>query len=293
VSEAWTTLKVLDWTAGRFERAGLASSRLDAQVLLAHVLACERVALYTDFERPLAPEELGKYRELIQRRLAGEPVAYLTGHQEFWSLDFAVDSRVLIPRPDTETLVQLALELGDTWIQNQGDSAIAPLSVMEVATGSGAVAIAIAHERVEWQVSATDLSEDALTMARGNAERNNLEGRIDFRSGDLLAPLGNETFGLLVANLPYISRKDMETLPPEVQHEPTSALCGGETGLELIETLIAGVEKNLRPGAWVALEHGFEQGERVRSLAETAGFSDVQTREDLAGRARVTYFQRG
>ena len=288
MSEVWTTLKVLDWTAGRFERAGLAGSRLDAQVLLAHVLACERVALYTDFERPLEDEQLAKYRGLIQRRLAGEPVAYLTGHQEFWSLDFAVDSRVLIPRPDTETLVQLALELGDAW-----DSDRDPLSLVEVATGSGAVAIAIAHERKAWKVSATDLSEDALTMARGNAERNHLEGRIDFRCGDVLTPLGDDVFGLLVANLPYISREDMETLSPEVQHEPRSALYGGETGLELIETLIAGAEKNLLPGAWVALEHGFDQGEEVRSFAHSAGFKGVQTREDMAGRARVTYFQRG
>ncbi len=288
MSEAWTTLKVLDWTAGRFERAGLASSRLDAQVLLAHVLKCERVALYTDFEKPLADEELAAYRALIQRRLDGEPVAYLTGHQEFWSLDFIVDSRVLIPRPDTETLVQLALELGDAGGQDE-----APFPMVEIATGSGAVAVSLAHERKHWQVTATDISDDALSIARANAEQNNLADRIDFRSGDLLEPLGDETFSLLVANLPYISRSDMDTLPADVKHEPKSALYGGETGLELIETLIGGVAKNLVPGAWVALEHGFDQGRAVRGLAEAAGFSAVQTREDLAGRARVTYFQRG
>jgi release factor glutamine methyltransferase len=288
VSEAWTTLKVLDWTAGRFERAGVASSRLDAQVLLAHVLGCPRVALYTDFDKPLADEELTRYRGLIQRRLAGEPVAYLTGHQEFWSLNFKVDARVLIPRADTETLVQLALELGDASTDKDAD-----LSIVEIATGSGAVAVSIAHERKAWKVTATDISEEALTLARGNAERNLEVDRIDFRRGDLLAPLGEETFSLLVANLPYISASDMKTLPIDVQHEPKTALFGGETGLELISKLIEGVSKNLRKGAWVALEHGFDQGEAVRDLAKAAGFAKVQTRSDLADRARVTYFQRG
>ena len=279
---------MLDWTTGRFERAGVESSRLDAQVLLAHVLKCPRVALYTDFDKPLAEDELGQYRGLIQRRLAGEPVAYLIGHQEFWSLDFAVDSRVLIPRADTETLVQLALELGDAF-----DAKAASTSMAELATGSGAVAISVAHERKDWKVTATDISSDALTMAKANAERNQVADRIEFRAGDLLAPLGDERFALIVANLPYISRGDMEKLPIDVQHEPKSALFGGETGLELIEKLIGGVEKNLVPGAWVALEHGFDQGEGVRALAEEAGFGSVQTRSDLADRARVTYFQRG
>lgn len=286
MSEAWTTLKVLDWTAGRFERAGVASSRLDAQVLLAHVLGCPRVALYTDFDKPLADEELTRYRELIQRRLAGEPVAYLTGHQEFWSLDFRVDPSVLIPRADTETLVQLALELGDASADKDAD-----LSLVEIATGSGAVAVSIAHERKAWTVTATDISEEALILARGNAERNQEVDRIDFRIGDLLAPLADETFSLLVANLPYISASDMKTLAIDVTHEPKTALYGGETGLELISKLIGGVRKNLRTGAWVALEHGFDQGEAVRDLARAAGFAEVQTRSDLAERARVTYFQ--
>jgi release factor glutamine methyltransferase len=288
VSEAWTTLKVLDWTTGRFERAGVASSRLDAQVLLAHVLKCPRVALYTDFDKPLGDAELGQYRGLIQRRLAGEPVAYLTGHQEFWSLDFAVDSRVLIPRADTETLVQLALELGDAMTEKDG-----PISVAEVATGSGAIAVSIAHERKNWNVTATDISEDALTMARSNAERNQVAAQIDFRAGDLLAPLAKDSFSLLIANLPYISRADMQTLPADVQHEPKSALLGGETGLELIEKLIEGVGNHVVAGGWVALEHGYDQGEAVRKTASGAGFTNVQSRSDLADRSRVTYFQRG
>lgn len=289
VSEAWTTLKVLDWTAGRFERAGQDSARLDAQILLAHVLDCPRMALYTSFDKPLKEAELSAYRALIQRRLDGEPVAYLVGHQEFWSLPFAVDSRVLIPRADTETLVQVALELGDALV---GDSA-EPLRVVEVATGSGAVTIALAHERKDWTFVATDLSADALAVAGANAESNAVAERVDLRQGHLLQPLEPETqkVSLLVSNLPYISEADMKGLSADVLHEPHSALCGGVLGTELIAEMVSGLPSILAPGAWVALEHGFDQGEAVRDIANAAGFEEVQTRSDLAGRARVTFFR--
>tara|TARA_R110002073_G_scaffold142117_2_gene293561 strand:+ start:79839 stop:80744 length:906 start_codon:yes stop_codon:yes gene_type:complete len=291
VSEAWTTLKVLDWTAGRFERAGQASARLDAQILLAHVLKCPRMALYTSFDTPLAPEELSEYRALIQRRLDGEPVAYLTGKQEFWSLPFAVDSRVLIPRPDTETLVQVALELGDSLVAEAGEGG--PLQFVEIATGSGAVSVALAHERKAWNLIATDLSADALTVAKKNAEANAVADRIDFRQGHLLEPLaGAATISLLVSNLPYISEADMKDLSPNVLHEPHSALLGGKLGTELIAEMVAGLGATLAPGGWVALEHGFDQGEAVRDIASKAGFTEVQSRSDLAGRARVTYFRK-
>jgi len=292
VSEAWTTLKVLDWTAGRFERAGQESARLDAQILLAHVLKCPRMALYTSFDKPLAPEELAAFRALIQRRLDGEPVAYLTGRQEFWSLPFAVDARVLIPRPDTETLVQVALELGDALSLERGDEAKA-LRVVEVATGSGAVTIALAHERAPWTFVATDLSADALVVAKKNAESNNVAARIDFREGHLLGPLSDAApVSLLVSNLPYISEADMKTLSPDVLHEPHSALYGGVEGTELISEMVAGLDEVLEPGGWVALEHGFDQGESVRAIASSAGFVEVQSRSDLGGRARVTFFRK-
>ncbi len=291
VSEAWTTLKVLDWTAGRFERAGQESARLDAQILLAHVLKCPRMALYTSFDKPLAEAELAAYRALIQRRLDGEPVAYLTGQQEFWSLPFAVDARVLIPRPDTETLVQVALELGDTLIAEGGD---ANLAVAEVATGSGAISVAVAHERPEWSITATDLSADALAVATKNAESNSVASRIEFRQGHLLQPLSDlaPKPALLVSNLPYISEADMKQLSRDVLHEPHSALCGGPDGTELIAEMVAGLGDLLADGAWVALEHGFDQGESVPAIARAAGFEDVQLRTDLAGRARVTYFRK-
>ena len=288
VSEAWTTLKVLDWTAGRFERAGQESARLDAQILLAHVLKCPRMALYTSFDKPLAPEELATYRALIQRRLDGEPVAYLTGHQEFWSLPFAVDARVLIPRPDTETLVQVALELGDSLCDASGEKS---LRMAEVAVGSGAVAVAVAHERPAWKLVATDKSGDALTVAKKNAEVNAVAERIEFRQGHLLEPLAGELFALLVSNLPYISEEDMKSVSADVLHEPHSALCGGPKGTELIAEMVGQLASVMLPGGWIALEHGFDQGEAVRVIAVEAGFADVQSRSDLAGRARVTYFR--
>ena len=286
MSEVWTILKVLDWTTGRFERLEIESARLEAQILLAHVLRCPRVALYTSFDKPLDTAELTKYRELIQRRIDGEPVAYLTGQQEFWSLPFAVDKRVLVPRPDTETLVQAVLELGDS-VSEAGDE----LRIAEIATGSGAVCVSIAHERKNWQLVATDLSDDALQVARGNAERNQCHERIEFRQGHLCVPLQEDKFSILVSNLPYISSADMKTLSPEVLSEPTMALWGGTTGLELIEELVSVARTNLLDTGWVALEHGFDQGEAVRDIATSAGFVDVETRSDLAGRARVTSFR--
>ncbi len=286
MSEAWTTLKVLDWTTGRFERSGIESARLDAQILLAHVLNCPRVALYTSFDKPLQEEELLAYRQLIGRRLDGEPVAYLTGHQEFWSLDFYVDSRVLIPRPDTETLVQVALELGAS-VASSSDA----VSVVEIATGSGAVSISLAHEKPDWTFVATDLSQDALAVATQNAQSHSMQDRIGFHQGHLLEPIAGQTFSLLVSNLPYISMADMKELSTGVLKEPHSALCGGDTGLELIEELTAGVGDVLMDGGWVALEHGYDQGPAVCEIAKRAGFSSPTTRSDLAGRARVTYFQ--
>ncbi len=286
VSEPWTTLKVLDWTTGRFERAGVASARLDAQILLAEVLCCTRVALYTSFDAPLADQELATYRGLIERRLEGEPVAYLIGKQEFWSLPFIVDKRVLIPRADTETLVQVALELGDAMATDQ------VLKVAEVATGSGAVSVALAHERLSWTLVATDLSADAIIVAKKNAESNGVGDRIEFKKGHLLEPLNGEQFPLLVSNLPYIGEDEMAELSADVLHEPRSALLGGEQGTELIAEMVGGLTSVLCPGGWVALEHGFEQAEAVRGIATAAGFAEVQTRDDLAGRARVTFFRK-
>jgi release factor glutamine methyltransferase len=286
VDESWTVLKVLAWTAERFAARGIDSARLEAQLLLAHALSCSRVELYTGYDKPLAEEERAAFRTLVRRRLAGEPLAYLTGEQEFWSLPFHVDARVLIPRRDTETLVEVVLAaVGDR---------DRPLRIAEVATGSGAIAVTLARELAAAALVASDLSEGALAVARRNAARHRVDGRIEFRHGDLLAPLAREQFDVLVANLPYVPAGDIARLAAEVRAEPRLALDGGDSGLDLLRRLIDGVHPRLVPGGFLALEHGFDQGPAVRELLlDAGGFADVTTRDDLAGRPRVTSARRG
>jgi release factor glutamine methyltransferase len=285
VPEVWTTLRVLDWTTRRFEEAGSPSARLDAQVLLAHVLGCDRVALYTGFDKPLAELELAGYRDLIRRRLAGEPIAYLVGHQEFWSLSLRVDPAVLIPRRDTETLVEVGLD----HMRGRGGAGV----IADVATGSGAVAIALAHELPAARVVATDVSAGAIALAADNAARAGVADRIELRAGDLLAPLAGERFDLLVANLPYVRSGDIAALPADVRHEPRAALDGGPDGLALLRRLVDGAAAHVAPGGLLALEHGFDQAAAVAGLIDAAGgFEPPATRADLAGHPRVTSARR-
>lgn len=276
----WTTLRVLEWTTGRFARADIESPRLEAQILLAHVLGCGRVALYTSFDKPLGDGELGRYREMIQRRLDGEPVAYLVGEKEFWSLPFAVDASVLIPRGDTETLIEVVLD-------GVADRA-APLRIADVGTGSGAIAVTLASELGVATVVATDVSAPACRIAAANAEHNGVGDRVDVREGDLLAPLAGARFDVLAANLPYVPAGDIDGLDAEVRREPRAALDGGPDGLAAIRRLVAGARDHLEPGARVVLEHGHDQSAAVRELLLTQGFTDVATRRDLGDRDRVT-----
>lgn len=273
----WTILDVLRWTTGRFEERGIGSARLDAELLAAHALGLSRVQLYTQFDRPLAPAELAAYRELVRRRQAGEPVAYITGHKEFWSLDLLVDSRVLIPRPDTETLVEEALERLAPG---------APAQVADVATGSGAIALALAKSRPELTVFASDASTDALTVARANAER--LALPVTFLPGPLVEPLRpHAPFDLIAANLPYVPTAEIAGLAAEVQAEPRQALDGGPDGLDLVRALVGAAPAVLRAGGALVLEIGVGQAEATAALLRAAGFGDVRARRDLGGIERV------
>ena len=280
MEKIWTPLSVLEWTTKRLDEAGYSCSRLEAQVLLAHVLQCDRVSLYTSFDKPLAASELAAYRELIKRRLAGEPSAYLVGEKEFWSLPLSVTPGVLIPRPDTETLIHVCLDLAPR---------SAPIRIVDVGTGSGAIAIALANELPAATIVATDISGQALAVAADNARRHGVADRIQFLIGDLTDALPVAAqFHLLVANLPYIPTGDLAALSAEVRHEPTAALDGGPDGLDLVRRLVGAAPPHIIAGGHIVLEHAPDQGDAVARLLSDE-LDDVHTRQDLAGRPRVTW----
>ncbi len=275
----WTVLEVIKWTTARFTERRLDTPRLDAEILVAHALGLSRVQLYVQHDRPLLPAELGAIRELIKRRQAGESVAYVVGKKEFWGLELAVDARVLVPRPDTETLV----EEGRDRLDAAGHAAE---RIADVGTGSGAVALALKKVRPGAALFATDLSADALAVARANAQRLGLE--VTFVEGDLGEPLAaHAPFSLLAANLPYVATGELAALAPEVRAEPVRALDGGADGLDLVRRLVAQAPPLLAAGGALALEIGAGQAEATAGLLTAAGFGDVRRRRDLAGIDRV------
>ncbi len=279
MSEPWTPLALVRWTAGYFGEHGLASPRLDAEVLLAHVLGLRRIDLYLQFDRPVQADERARFRELVRLRAAKRvPVAYLTGVREFWSRSFEVGPAVLIPRPETETLVRAALEL--------------PASrVLEIGVGSGAVAAALALERPELSVVATDCSAAALAVARANLERLGVAERVQLRDGDVaadgLGAQGDGPFDVIVSNPPYIARGELADLEPELQHEPPLALDGGPDGLDVIRRILHAGPGLLAADGAILLEIGCGQAPAVASLMESAGARQVETRRDYAGIERV------
>jgi release factor glutamine methyltransferase len=277
----WTTLAVLDWTAKRFSDAGISSARLEAQLLLAHVLGCSRVQLYTGFDKPLADAELTGYRELIRRRLGGEPVAYLLGEHEFWGLPFHVEPSVLVPRPDTETVIEVARA-------TRADRA-APCRVLDLCTGSGAIAVSLAKELPAARVVATDISEAAVALAKKNVARNGMADRIDVRTGDLWDVVAGETFDLIASNPPYIASAIIPTLSAEVRCEPSIALDGGADGLSFYDRICAGARSHLEPGGALVVEHGYDQADAVRERFEAAGFGSIKLVHDLGKNPRVTW----
>ncbi len=252
-------------------------ARRDAEVLLGHCLGRPRSWLFTWPEAEVPAEPAARYRNLLARRRGGEPVAYLVGERDFWSLSLRVTGATLVPRPDTETLVSWALELA------LPDEA----RVLDAGTGSGAIALALASERPRWRVTAVDRDPAALAVAAGNAQRLGLE-RVRFLVSDWFAALGGERFDLVVANPPYLAADDPHLAGPALAHEPAQALVAGPTGLEDLATLAAMAPAHLADGGWLLLEHGCDQAEAVRGLLAGAGFDAVATRRDLAGLERAS-----
>lgn len=265
-------------------RNGVESARLNAEHLAAHVLKKRnRIDLYLEFDRPLGPSELAPLRRLVQQRAKGEPLQHLLGTTEFWGREFACDARALIPRPETEQLVEQAL-------QRVPKDAAAEL--VDVGTGSGVIALTLAAERPLAQVTGVDASAEALALAQENATRLELTGRVAFRRGDLLAGCAPASLDGVVANLPYIPSAEIPTLSREVQHDPLQALDGGADGLRLVEKLIAQAAAVLRPGGWIGLELGMDQARAVEAMCVRAGLVEVVASKDLAEVERFVFARR-
>lgn len=282
----WTIRSVLEWTSGYFTSHHIDSPRITAEVLLAHTLNLKRIDLYLRYDQPLLPSELADYRLLVQRRRRHEPVAYIVGRKEFWSLDFAVNPAVLIPRPDTECLVETALRILD----EKRETERVP-QILELGTGSGAVIIALASERPECRFFASDVSPAAVSTARENAIRNRVSDRISFFCGDWFTPLKpfNVRFDLIVSNPPYIRSGDMSRLAPDISRfEPRNALESGAGGLDAIGHIIERAPAFAVPGATVLLEIGHDQRAAVEAVGRRSGmYHSVDCKQDYGGHDRV------
>ncbi|HET9929482.1 MAG TPA: peptide chain release factor N(5)-glutamine methyltransferase [Polyangiaceae bacterium] len=278
---SWSIGRVIRWAAEDFARKGFASPRLDAELLLGYVLGVDRIRLIVDAGKPLEERELTAYRELIKRRRRGEPIAYIRGEREFYGLTFKVDKRVLVPRPDTETLVETAL--GRTKERSLYGRAL------DLCTGSGCVAIAFARTRPTWRVTASDISPEALSVARENSERLGSVFNTSFVQGDLFEALPNDArFELVTGNPPYIARPEIAELQVDVRDfEPRLALDGGEDGLDLVRRIVDQAPNFLEPQGVLALEIGFDQASAVAELFAARGFRDVVRDRDYAGIERV------
>ena len=268
--------------AGLLAQARLVIDPVDADLLLAQVLGKSRTWLFAHAGDAVDPADADRFRALLARRIAGEPVAYLIGTRGFWTLDLAVTPATLVPRPETELLVELALARLPFG---------APVRVADLGTGSGAIALALAKERPQAEVVATDASEAALAVARSNAVRNALHD-VTFRAGSWLDPLAGETFDLIVSNPPYIADGDPHLGQGDLRFEPPMALSSGVDGLDAIRVITRDAPACLCPGGWLLLEHGWDQAPAVRALLAAAGFEAVATHQDLAQRDRVTLGRR-
>ncbi len=258
--------------------------RRDAELLLLFLIGKNRAWLMAHLDDDFAGCTAIRYEGLLRRRRAGEPIQYITGEAEFYGLPLCVTPNVLIPRPETEHLVEKALELAGQFTRP---------AIVDIGTGSGAIAVAVAHQLHDACVTAIDISESALAVARGNAQRNGVEARIRFLRGDLFAPVAEDRFDIVVSNPPYIPAADRDALSPEVRdHEPALALFAGSDGLDIYRRLIPAAHSVLVPGGYLVLEIGYGQSESVRMLLAGAGFTHIEFAPDLQGISRVATSQR-
>lgn len=273
-------ISVGDWLKNTVARLNLVSSspQLDAEILLHAITGIHRAMAYARPEQSLTPEQLEDLAPVLDRRERGEPIAYIVGTQEFWSMSLQVSPAVLIPRPETELLVERALELV---------SLEHPSRVLDLGTGSGAIALAIAQARVHAEVIAVDVSPEALAVASRN-QRTLLANNLTLLQSDWFSALENQRFDVIVSNPPYIANGDPDLDPVVATYEPALALIAGSTGMEAIEHIAEGAKQHLKPDGWLLIEHGWKQAAEVRSALVLNGYSHVRSRPDLAGHERVT-----
>lgn len=281
----WTVARLLDWTRQHFQRQGVESPRLCAEILLAHALSCPRIQLYARFEFVPDASALAVFREAVREASGGKPIAYLTGTKEFFSLAFDVTPDVLIPRPETEIIVERGIE----WVRknDRAESLIA-----DIGTGSGCIAVALARHLPRARVFASDVSEAALAVARRNAARHGVESRIEFRCGQLFAPWTDDgapcLFDVIVSNPPYIAECDVDSVSKSVRDfEPHAALFAGDDGLFVIRPLVAQAARRLAPGGLFLMEMAYNQATAVRQLFDDATWKNVAIHRDTAGHLRV------
>jgi len=280
--KTWTIGSLVKWATDDFRARGIENPRLDAELLVAHALEIDRMRVILDANRPLEGAELALLRDLVKRRRAFEPIAYLRGYREFYGLKFRVDKRVLVPRPDTETLVDAALA--------RSTHVSMSMKQLDLCTGSGCVAIAMARQRPTAMVFASDVSKDALAVARENALRLGAYN-VAFVEGDLFAlapPFAGQRFDVITANPPYIATAELAALMPDVRdHEPRLALDGGADGLDLVRRIVAEAPEHLEPGGLLAMEIGAGEAPATVALFEARGFADVRVHRDIARIERV------
>jgi release factor glutamine methyltransferase len=279
VERVWTPVELIRWTEGYLAGKGFEDARLNAELLLAGVLRLKRLDLYLQFDRPLTAEELAEYKARLRRRVRHEPLQYIEGTAAFRNLTLKVDGRVLIPRPETESLAGEVLK----WA-----AARPGLDVLDLGTGSGAIALSLRQEGAFGRVVATDISRPAVDLARANADRNHLSD-IDFRHGSFYDPVEGETFDVIVSNPPYVAEREREALPSEVRDwEPAAALFAGDDGLAAIRSIVRGAPRHLRAGGLLAMEIGAAQSAAVIEIVrEAGGFADPLVRRDFSGRDRL------
>jgi release factor glutamine methyltransferase len=281
----WTIIKLLQWAASYFKSHHIDSPRATAEILLAYVLAADRIDLYLHYDQPLNAEELGRFKAVIKRRVSREPVAYILGTKEFWSLDLEVSREVLIPRPETECLVEKAL----TFLSTAPDSG--RKRILELGTGSGAVILALASENVRHAYWGTDISVAALQVARRNSIRHKLAANIHFMAADWLAAFGAhaDLFDMIVSNPPYVKTAELKRLQPEIQaFEPQTALDGSEDGLRSLRHIIQTAHLHLKPGGALLLEIGHDQKEPLMDIINRCGhYDNVVFYQDYSGYDRI------